>query len=449
MRLLHTSDWHLGRTLYGRKRHEEFQAFLDWLADTLRERAVDVLLVAGDIFDTGTPGNRDQALYYRFLHRVAESNCRHVVIIGGNHDSPSFLEAPRALLRVLNVHVIGAVTGNIEDEVLVLEDACGEPELIVCAVPYLRDRDVRTVEAGEGLDDKARGLAEGIRTHYAQVCALAEQRREVLGRGIPDRVPGADTPLDNPQQTSQPIEERNRRTLACAAPPFVAMGHLFTAGGRTMEGDGVRELYIGSLAHVPAGIFPACIDYLALGHLHVPQRVGGSETRRYSGSPLPMGFGEAGQEKTVCLVDFGGGAPSVSPIPVPVFQRLAQIRGDMDKILDGIARLQAGVESVWLEIVYEGEAIAADLREHLEEAVAGTELEILRVRNNRLVERALHGTREGETLADLDPDDVFARCLDAHEIPPGQRKELTETYREALQGMEAKAGTKTGYHPPT
>src|SRR5450756_1372264 len=141
MRILHTSDWHIGRTLYGRKRHDEHEAFLLWLSDTIREQQADVLLIAGDIFDTITPGTRAQELYYQFLCRIAASECHHVFVTGGNHDSPSFLDAPRQLLRMLHVHVMGSVSGNPEDEVFVMRDKSGVPELIVCAVPFLRDRD--------------------------------------------------------------------------------------------------------------------------------------------------------------------------------------------------------------------------------------------------------------------------------------------------------------------
>ena len=123
---------------------------------------MEVLLVAGDVFDTSTPSNRSQALYYRFLCRVAGSSCRHVVVIAGNHDSPSFLNAPKALLRALNVHVVGAVTQRLEDEVLLLCHTDGTPELIVCAVPYLRDRDIRRTEAGESVEDKGRKLIAGM-----------------------------------------------------------------------------------------------------------------------------------------------------------------------------------------------------------------------------------------------------------------------------------------------
>ncbi|MCB1811372.1 MAG: exonuclease subunit SbcD, partial [Candidatus Competibacteraceae bacterium] len=120
MRILHTSDWHLGRTLYNRARYEEFEAFLNWLAEILEREQIDVLLVAGDIFDNTTPSHRAQALYYQFLHAIANSACRHVVVIAGNHDSPSLLDAPQALLRYLNVHVLGGASDNPADEVLSL-----------------------------------------------------------------------------------------------------------------------------------------------------------------------------------------------------------------------------------------------------------------------------------------------------------------------------------------
>ena len=401
LRLLHTSDWHIGRTLYGRKRYAEFESFLSWLAGTIRENAIDALLVAGDVFDNSAPSHRAQELYYRFLCQVAASACRHVVVVAGNHDSPSFLNAPRELLRTLNIHVIGSVTDSVQDEVLTLHNEQGIPELIVCAVPYLRDRDIRTAEAGESPEDKEHKLLEGIRAHYAAVAALAENTRRELDRPV----------------------------------PIVGMGHLFTAGGQTVDGDGVRELYVGSLAHVSAGIFPACFDYLALGHLHVPQRIGGSETRRYSGSPLPVGFGEATQPKSVCQVDFSGTTPSVQLLDVPVFQQLERIRGSLDPILNRIRELAATGSRSWLEIVYDGSEVVGDLRERLETAIAGSEMEILRIRNNRIIDRALGQIREEETLDDLDVNDVFERCLAAHDVPETQRQELMRTYGETLASL--------------
>ena len=401
MKVLHTSDWHIGRTLYGRKRYEEFGAFLTWLADTIQQNEIDALLVAGDIFDTSAPSNRAQELYYRFLCRVAASCCRHVVVVAGNHDSPSFLNAPKELLKALDVHVVGSSTESPEDEVLVLRNDQDTPELIVCAVPYLRDRDIRVAEAGESVEDKERKLIDGIRTHYATVAALAEQKREELGANI----------------------------------PIVGTGHLFTAGGQTVDGDGVRELYVGSLAHVTAGIFPACFNYLALGHLHVPQKVNGSETIRYSGSPLPMGFGEAKQQKSVCQVEFHSTAASVQLIDVPIFQKLERVKGDWEGISNRIIELSATDSQGWLEVIYDGIEVIGDLRERLEAAISGTQMEILRIKNNRIIDRVLGQIHEEETLDDLNVNDVFERCLAVHDVPEEQRPELLRAYQETVSSL--------------
>jgi DNA repair protein SbcD/Mre11 len=401
MKVLHTSDWHIGRMLHGRQRYEEFEAFLDWLAGLIEKEGVDVLLVAGDIFDSSMPANHAQELYYRFLCRVATSLNRHVVVTAGNHDSPSFLNAPRKLLKFLNVHVVGSPSDPPVDELIVIEGPDHEPRLIVCAVPYLRDRDIRTAEAGESVEDKERKIIEGIRAHYRRVCEAAEAERVLL---------------------KQPV-------------PIVAMGHLFAAGGRTVDGDGVRELYIGSLAQVRTDVFPACIDYLALGHLHIPQRVGGSDFIRYSGSPLPIGFGEAEQHKCVVLVTFSGPSPQVTDIPVPRFQELKTLRGDWPFIARGIEELKSRGSKAWLEIVYEGGEIAGDLRARLDEAVAGSAIEILPVKNNRVLERALSGMNAEETLDDLDETEVFKRCLQAHDVHEDQRPALLGAYREVIVSL--------------
>ena len=407
MKVLHTSDWHLGRSLYGQKRYTEFGQFLDWLSTTIVSEQVDILLVAGDIFDTSAPSNRAQSLYYQFLCRVAASPCHHIIVIAGNHDSPTFLDAPKALLRSLDVHVIGAAAENIDDEILLLKDAEGCAELLVCAVPYLRDRDIRQVQAGESLADKDHNLLEGIRNHYHDVTERAESQRKTL----------------------------------CLDIPIIAMGHLFTAGGQTIDGDGVRELYVGSLAHVNASIFPPCIDYVALGHLHVPQKIGGAEHMRYSGSPLAMGFGEARQQKSVCLVDFSdftnvsAAKPAVELLDVPVFQQLRKVSGNWAEISEQLLTLVDSRQPVWLEIIYQGDKIVSDLRERLEALIEGSKLLILRIQNTRLIDRVLNASHTDESLEDLDVDDVFARCLAAHEVPEAQQADLLHTYQQALSSI--------------
>ena len=197
----------------------------------------------------------------------------------------------------------------------------------------------------------------------------------------------------------------------------------------------MRELYVGSLAHVTAGIFPACFNYLALGHLHVPQKVNGSETIRYSGSPLPMGFGEAKQQKSVCQVEFHSTAASVQLIDVPVFQKLERVKGDWDGISNRILELSATDSQGWLEVIYDGTEVIGDLRERLEAAISGTQMEILRIKNNRIIERVLGQIHEEETLDDLNVNDVFERCLAVHDVPEEQRPELLRAYQETVSSL--------------
>ncbi|MFP7754236.1 exonuclease SbcCD subunit D C-terminal domain-containing protein [Thermodesulfobacteriota bacterium B35] len=412
MLLFHTSDWHIGRALYGRRRYGEAEQFLDWLAGRIEEDGADALLVAGDVFDTTTPGNRALSLYYRFLCRVAASRCRHVVIIGGNHDSPSLLNAPRDLLHELRIHVIGSATAQSADEVLLLHDAAGRPELIVCAVPFLRERDIRRSAPGETLEEKQRQAMEGIRAHFARVCEHGLRLR----------------------QEYAPV-------------PLVVMGHLFVAGSSIVDGDGVRELHVGGLNQVATDIFPAGIDYLALGHLHQAQRVGGSESRWYSGAPMAMGFGEAGRDKHVLAVHFAGRRAKVEKVTVPCFRELVRVRGDLEEILARLATLADGPGSPWVEVVYTGREVVAGLGEQVHEAVRDSSVEVLAIRNQRLLTAALTRTGADETLDDLDELQVFRRCLDARQVPAEQRPELEAAFVEILRTLHGEdgEGNRCGY----
>ncbi len=462
MRVLHTSDWHIGRTLYGRQRYDEFEQFLQWLATTIDTEKIDVLLVAGDIFDTSTPSNRSQELYYRFLKRIAHNahdahdahdahtahnahnahtahnahnahtahtahdahTCRHVIITGGNHDSPTFLNAPKTLLRGLNIHVVGSA--NLSDEVIVLRNAAGVPEGIVCAVPYLRDRDIRTVEDSESVESKAMKVVSGIKRHYHDVCRSAEQLRSEL--------------------------ESLSGTVAI---PIIGMGHLFAAGGRTTEGDGVRDLYIssqvvGGLAQISATDFPTSMDYLALGHLHAPQSVGGMEHIRYSGSPLPMGFGEAKQTKSIVVVEFGSSSsePLIRELPIPCFQPLECITGSVEFICNRIGQLKESGSRAWLEVEYSGSDTipphSSVLQSVVLEALQGSAMELRRIKNRALM-RAVHARTtnvEPPVLDSLSTYEVFAMRLDAHEalvgelLHKGHRDELLDMFDEIVRGLE-------------
>jgi DNA repair protein SbcD/Mre11 len=399
MRLLHTSDWHIGRMLYGRKRYAEFEQFFEWLATTVEAEAIDTLLVAGDIFDTTLPSYRAQTIYYRFLHRIASSSCRHLVVIGGNHDSPTLLNAPRALLQALDLHVVGSMDSALADEVILLRSEGGEPQMIVCAVPYLRDSDIRTAAAGESIDDKDRQLVAGITRHYSEVAAAALALRQSLAVDV----------------------------------PIVAMGHLFAAGGQRVEGDGVRDLYVGSLAHISSAIFDPCFDYVALGHLHVAQALKGAAHIRYSGAPLPIGFGETRQSKSVTRVDLLlGKPPLIHQIDVPIFQRLERLTGDRQQLIAALQMHVANGEPLWVEIIYHSSEIVSDLREQLEAIVTGSAVEILTIKDPQRSARLLAQVEGVGTLDDLDPEQVFLNLLQQQAIASEQQPALIAAYREIL-----------------
>ena len=395
MKLLHTSDWHLGKSLEKRTRYAEFSAFLDWLEDTIKTQNIDTLLVSGDIFDTATPGSQAQTLYYQFLVKVARHNCRNIIITAGNHDSPSFLNAPRELLLTLNITVIGSISDNINDEIIIIRDDQNNIEAVICAVPYLRDKDVRVVSPGESYEDKAINLTSGITKHYADITAAAQQ---IAGDNI----------------------------------PIIAMGHLFTSGGKTLEKDGVRDLYVGSLAHLKADAFPERLNYVALGHLHVPQRVKKKDHIRYCGSPIPMGFGEAAQTKQVVIVEFNGCTPVITPVDIPCFQQLENIKGSMQDILKQIEVLKQKESSAWLKIEYTGKETMTELSGLITDAVNDTGMEIRLIKNRQMSDKIISSIKIDEALESLDATDVFTRCLDAYEVPESERSELTSAYNEII-----------------
>lgn len=404
MRILHTSDWHLGRQLYGKSRYEEQERFLFWLSQLIDEKQVDALLVSGDIFDTTTPSNRSAELYYQFLTRLIKSCCRHVVITAGNHDSPSFLNAPKEILKELKVHLVTGVPGEtVEDELILLKDEEGTVEMIVAAVPYLRESAIRTPALAESVEDKVRNLIAGLTQHYHQVAQLAISKREECGRDI----------------------------------PVVAMGHLFAVGGKTVEDDGVRELYVGNLTAVGANIFSSEFDYVALGHLHLAQPVGGNENIRYSGSPMPMGFGELSSPKSLVIVEFQGREPTLEKIEIPVFQQLVKICGDEEQLVEELKKLIAQEKSIWVELNYEGREVIPDLKGKLDKLVEGSRVEILKFFNPVVVAQIFQESGSEELLEELTPQELFERRLNLEEITEEKRSSLrvlfNEVYRSVLE----------------
>ncbi len=407
MKIFHTSDWHLGRTLYGKKRYGEFAAFLTWLIERIQREAPELLIIAGDIFDTTTPSNKAQELYYQFLCQVAaNTRCQHIVIISGNHDSPTLLDAPKELLKQLKIHVVGSISQDYRDEVIELKDSTGQMQAIVCAIPYLRDRDIRVLAENELVDDKDKNFMQAIKDYYAKVCGYANLLR---------------------QQLDYPV-------------PIIATGHLFVTGGKTLKDDGVRELYVGSLAQFGAADFPHSIDYLALGHLHVPQKIANQDNFRYCGSPLAMGFGEARQQKIIIAADVTTNQVNVTEIAVPTFQRLARVAGDLPSIKSQLTSLILENQSIWCEVDYTGSEIVANLQTELQTVVLDSQVELIKIHNSQLLAQILSSAEYGEgiELSALNPEQVFEKCLALNKIPEGQQQELQQCFAQIMTQLQTK-----------
>ena len=401
-KILHTSDWHIGRRLKNRERHEEFKKFFAWLENLIKSENIDALLVAGDIFDNTTPGNKAQDIYYSFLSCIAKSSCRHVVIISGNHDSPAFLDAPKDLLKLFKIHVIGGACEKSADEVITLYDDLGEPELIVCAVPYLRERDVITLKNNDG-DNIENSLIKGIKNHYEKVFAEALK-----------------------------LKSKNSNI------PVIAMGHLFARGGKVNDGDGVRSLYVGTAVEIGADIFPDFLTYTALGHLHSPQKIS-RDNIRYSGSPLIMDFGEiSSRKKAVNILELDGeNLIDIKEIHVPVFQRLERIKGDFNEISSGLNSLGRENESIWLDITYTGKETAGDLQEKISESLKKFPLlEVLSLRDESRRANENFDDDDFENLENFTPLEMFEICLDKNKTPDSQREVFITMYEEILQNLE-------------
>lgn len=405
MKLLHTADWHLGARLHEQDRAAEHAAFLGWLAGLMREERPDALVVAGDIFDSCAPANAAQELYYDFLGTVfKESLCRAVVIIGGNHDSPSLLDSPEKVLAHLGTTVVGAAPTYPAAAAVCVTGAAPGDALLIAVVPYLRGGDLRASLPGEGFADRAARQRAGFGAHYAAVAQAARDLgRERTGRG--------DLPL-------------------------ILTGHCFLSGARLSDDQSERaRAAVGGLDGYSAALLPSA-DYIALGHLHVPQAVGGFDTCRYAGSPLPMSFGEAGSAKSVTIAEFGahsGDPVTLRHIPVPLFQQLARIDGTPEAIRERLTALVQNGDPVWVALQITGGE--GELDSFWDEAAAiarDTPVRILVRQNLRPSrDRSLRATAgESTRLETLTPSDIFAMRLAEEDLTDVERAEYAALFGE-------------------
>lgn len=394
MRIIHTSDWHLGQNFYSKSRAAEHDAFLQWLLTTAEAQKVDAIIVAGDIFDTGSPPSYARELYNRFVVNLQQTGC-HLVVLAGNHDSVATLNESRDILSFLNTTVI-ASAGH---KPFILNQRDGTPGAVFCPVPFLRPRDIITSQAGLSGSEKVRQVLESITDYYQQ-------------------------------QYQQACELRADRSL-----PIIASGHLTTVGAS--KSDAVRDIYIGTLDAFPAQNFPPA-DYIALGHIHRAQKIGGSEHIRYSGSPIALSFDETGKSKSVNLVTFADGKlDDVTPLVVPVTQPLAVIKGDFDSISAQLAEWRdADAEpATWVDIEITSDEYLHDIQRKIQVITDDLPVEVLLVRRSREQRQRILASLERETLSELSVDEVFHRRLALETLEEPQLQRLQTLFNETLHSL--------------
>lgn len=404
MRLLHTSDWHLGQTFHQYERGYEHESFLSWLLETLEREAVDGLLIAGDVFDNANPSAAAQSMLYGFLtqarRRIPHLN---IVLTAGNHDSPGRLEAPAPFLAMFDAKVVGQVARD-ESGVLVgqlvhpLRNRQGDVVAWCIAMPFLRPADVPRV------DDATDPYMAGIEALYRQAFALASDKRQ----------PGQ---------------------------AIIAMGHCHMTGGATSE-ESERRIVIGGAEALPASIFDEAIGYVALGHLHLPQKIGGDPTRRYSGSPLPMSFSEIHYRHQVVVFDLDGeSVTNVRDIHVPRRVDLLTVPASarpLAEVLTALAALELPAKPVaewpYLQVRVQLTQPEPGLRSQIEAALANKPVRLARIETTypkSSADDAVVALSVDELHA-LAPADFFAK-LYLHrygDAPPG---ELMSAFNELAQ----------------
>lgn len=366
IRILHTADWHLGQTFFGYDRTQEHEHFLDWLAGVLTKNKIDVLIVAGDVFDVSNPSAASQRMFYRFIHRVATENPRlQLVVVAGNHDSAARLESPLPLLQEMRTEIKGIVhkqNGKIDYEHLLVElkNAAGEVEALCLAVPFLRQGDYPVVET------EGNPYAEGVKELYARLLKYALKKR-TDGQAL------------------------------------VAVGHLLATGSEIAEKDHSERIIIGGLESVSPESFPEQIVYTALGHIHKAQRVSGRENIRYAGSPLPMSFAEKHYHHGVVKVTLDEGwaveiekleyTPLVRLLSIPATEAAAP-----DEVLDELRGLELPEDEPmpYLEVKVKLSEPEPMLRQQVEEILEGKPVRLARIVS--FYRQAAEGSVEEETL---------------------------------------------------
>ncbi|WED23859.1 exonuclease subunit SbcD [Vibrio sp. JC009] len=404
MRILHTSDWHLGQNFFTKSRKDEHQAFLAWLLELTEEKSIDAIIVAGDVFDTGTPPSYAREMYNQFVVDLNQRGCT-LIVLGGNHDSVSTLNESKQLLSCLNTYVVASTSDDLQQQLIELKSREGETGALLCAVPFIRARDVMQSFSGDSAKDKQKQLAEAIEDHYQRLFALA-------------------------------LETKQKRNLQV---PVIATGHLTALGVTKTESE--RDIYIGTLDGFSSEGFPPA-DYIALGHIHRPQIVAKSEHIRYSGSPIPLSFDELKSQKQVVLVEFKHEErKAISTIDVPMFRNMTVIKGDLAEIEEQLAQISGDSEqATWVSVLVSEQDYLSDLQQRVQEMTEGLNVEVIQLLRERNTRNHTLEQQVNETLSELSVQDVFERRVNLESFEGEEEQErlsrITQTFLEVVHEVE-------------
>ena len=403
----------------GKSRGPEHHQFLLWLMEIAVKENVDAIIVAGDIFDTGSPPSYARELYNQFVVNLRATGI-HLIVLGGNHDSVATLGESKSLLACLNAKVIPCVQPNNTDQVITIQNN-NEPQAIICAIPYLRPRDLVSSQAGQSGDDKQQALQQAIADHYQVIHSLAIEQNKA-------------------------IEKEYGFTV-----PIIATGHLTVVGAKTSES--VRDLYIGTLDAYPSSAFPPA-DYIALGHIHRKQKVGGTEHIRYCGSPIPLSFDELNNQKSILLAEFSDAQlDGVTEIDVPRFQPMYSVKGKLEHIesqLQAIAKKhmeelvgeeqKSKGQAAWLDIEVIAQDYLNDLQQRVQDMVKDLPLEVLLLRRARKLKLQSIELQNNASLQELTPKEVFEKRLAmedwSDESLKAKKLSITRVFDEVMSELD-------------
>lgn len=396
MKIIHTSDWHLGNRLMDSSRKDEFNAFIQHILRIVEEEKPDALLLAGDVFDNTTPSDQIQQLYCDFLSKAHAAGCGTVIVTAGNHDGVTQLGVTRPLLELHHAHVVTNLTVETAADCLVeIPGADGQPLGLVCAVPFLRVNEVSVKADVDDEEGRKNSYVNGIKAVYDRVAELAAEWKAAH--------PGC---------------------------PVVAMGHL--AVSNVPVTDSTRRL-IGTVEAVQEGIFSPVFDYVALGHIHK----GYGEGRiRYCGSPLAMGMDEAAHPHRVLVWEDG----TVREIPVPEFTlfRTAQCanRAEVEALIQSLAAQSKDQgKPVWLQLEYSATDIT---RTEIEELLKQHADAIPVYRLKRACDLAGNpgDTIDGDVrLRQMSPNDVFKLKLKDFDLEEEDRNKVAALFESVLSNI--------------